>query len=167
MIISDVTVVPELLTGKKEAVYGDSGYLVAENRENAVTKINRAKIKYKINHRPSQSKTDPTNQKHKLESVFVSYCVRILVHNFAEDKAKIRRHTVVFQGFPMQSLVKFAEKMGARVKASRSAKADCETEYDVHTGEPDFRCQTFSVGGLIWCAISEIFEDRYADILVV
>ena len=55
--VHDVTQVPELLTGEEEVVYGDSGYLGAENRENAVkTNSNGKKINYKINRRPSQSK---------------------------------------------------------------------------------------------------------------
>ena len=55
--VHDVTQVPELLTGEEEVVYGDSGYLGAENRENAVKKNSKGKkINYKINRRPSQSK---------------------------------------------------------------------------------------------------------------
>ena len=36
--IHDVTMVPKLLTGKEETVYGDSGYLGVEKREDAVKK---------------------------------------------------------------------------------------------------------------------------------
>lgn len=54
--VHDVTKVSELLTGEEEFVYGDSGYLGAEKRENAVIKNNNEeKIKHKINRRPSQS----------------------------------------------------------------------------------------------------------------
>ena len=50
----DVTVVPDLLTSNEKAVYGDSGYLGAEKRPEAITKNNKGKkIKYKINQRPS------------------------------------------------------------------------------------------------------------------
>ena len=53
----DVTMVPKLLTGEEETVYGDSGYFGAEKREDAVIRNNSGKkIKYKINRRPSQSK---------------------------------------------------------------------------------------------------------------
>ena len=41
--VYDVTVVPELLSGEEDAVYGDSGYLEAEKRKNAVTKNNKGK----------------------------------------------------------------------------------------------------------------------------
>ena len=55
--IHDVTMVPKLLTGEEEVVYGDSGYLGAEKREDAVTRnAVGKKIKYKANRRPKQSK---------------------------------------------------------------------------------------------------------------
>lgn len=55
--IHDVTKLPELLTGEEEEVYGDSGYLGAEKREDAVVKNKEGKrIRYRINRRPSQMK---------------------------------------------------------------------------------------------------------------
>ena len=55
--IHDVTMVLELLTGDEDSVYGDSGYLGAEKREDAVLFNGQGKrIRYKINRRPSQSK---------------------------------------------------------------------------------------------------------------
>ena len=55
--VHDVTEVPKLLTGEEEAVYGDSGYLGAGKREDAVVRNKSGrKIKYKINRRPSQMK---------------------------------------------------------------------------------------------------------------
>ena len=52
---SDVSVTPELLTGEETVVYGDSAYLGAEKREDAVKKSKNGKrIRYKINRRPSQ-----------------------------------------------------------------------------------------------------------------
>lgn len=55
--VHDVTMLPKLINGEESAVYGDSGYIGAEKREDAVIR-NQAgqKIKYKINRRPSQSK---------------------------------------------------------------------------------------------------------------
>ena len=41
--VHDVTVVPQLLAGEEEAAYGDSGYLGAEKREDAVTRREREK----------------------------------------------------------------------------------------------------------------------------
>ena len=55
--IHDVTMMPQLLSGEEQMVYGDSGYLGAEKREDAVLRNkNGKKIQYKINRRPSQSK---------------------------------------------------------------------------------------------------------------
>ena len=47
----------KLLTGEEEVVYGDSGYLGAGKREDAIVRNKSGhKIKYKINRRPSQVK---------------------------------------------------------------------------------------------------------------
>jgi len=55
--IYDVTMVPQLLTGEETIMCGDSGYLGAEKREEAIThNANGKKIHYKTNRRPSQSK---------------------------------------------------------------------------------------------------------------
>ena len=53
--VQDITVMPNLLTGEKTYVYGDSGYIGVDKRENAVIKNKYGKkIGYKINRRPSQ-----------------------------------------------------------------------------------------------------------------
>jgi len=53
--VSDVSTMQELLTGEEEVVYGDSGYLGAQKREDAILKNKQGKkIRYKINRRPSQ-----------------------------------------------------------------------------------------------------------------
>ena len=53
----DVTMVPKLLTGEEDVVYGDSGYLGAEKRSDAMARNKCGKkIRYKTNRRPSQSK---------------------------------------------------------------------------------------------------------------
>ena len=58
--VHDVTVTPRLLTGEESEVYGDSGFLGAEKREDAVRRNRQGKrIKYKINRRRTQA------QKHK------------------------------------------------------------------------------------------------------
>lgn len=57
--VHDVTMVEELLTGKEKEVYGDSGYLGGERRDEAIIKnVDGEKIKYKMNKRPSQSKNN-------------------------------------------------------------------------------------------------------------
>ena len=48
--VHEVTVTPKLLTGEEKTVYGDSGYLGAEKRDDAVTHNNDGKkIRYIIN----------------------------------------------------------------------------------------------------------------------
>ena len=55
--VHDVTMTSALLTGEETSVHGDSGYLGAEKREDAITRNGQGKrIKYKINRRPSQSR---------------------------------------------------------------------------------------------------------------
>ena len=55
--VHDVSVTSQLLTGDEESVYGDSGYLGANKRENAIVRNHQGKrINYKINRRPSQIK---------------------------------------------------------------------------------------------------------------
>ena len=55
--VHDVSQTASLLTGEEDSVYGDSGYLGAQKREDAVVRNKSGrKIKYKINRRPSQIK---------------------------------------------------------------------------------------------------------------
>ena len=54
--VHDVTMVAQLLTGEETSVYGDSGYLGAEKREDAVTQNRQGKrIRYKTNRRHLQA----------------------------------------------------------------------------------------------------------------
>lgn len=53
--VSDVVMTSGLLTGEEQTVHGDSGYLGAGKREDAITHNDHGKkIKYAINRRPSQ-----------------------------------------------------------------------------------------------------------------
>jgi IS5 family transposase len=66
--VHDVTVVPRLLHGDETSVYGDSGYLGAEKRDDAVTQnVQGKKIHYKTNRRPSQSKNNTTRSKAQIK----------------------------------------------------------------------------------------------------
>ena len=57
--VHDVTMTSKLLTGEETVVYGDSGYLGAEKREDAIITNHSGKhIRYKINRRPSQVQPD-------------------------------------------------------------------------------------------------------------
>lgn len=64
--VYDVTVTPDLLTCEENFVYGDSGYLGADKRENTVVRNQSGKkIKYKINKRPSQIRNLSKNEKYR------------------------------------------------------------------------------------------------------
>ena len=66
--VHDVTLVPKLLTGEETEVYGDSGYLGAEKREDAVKHNKQGKaIRYKVNRRPSQSKNHSIRSKGQIK----------------------------------------------------------------------------------------------------
>lgn len=66
--VHDVTVVPKLLYGEEECVYGDSGYLGVEKREDSLTHNSQGKkINYKINRRPSQSKNNTARSKGQIK----------------------------------------------------------------------------------------------------
>ena len=55
--VHDVSMTSELLHGEEKTVNGDSGYLGAEKREDAIVRNNKGKkIRYQINRRPSQIK---------------------------------------------------------------------------------------------------------------
>ena len=62
--VSDKSTVPALLDGTEETVHGDSGYLGAEKREDAILRNTQGRsIKYQINLRPSQLKKLNTSAK--------------------------------------------------------------------------------------------------------
>ena len=89
----DVTVTSELLTGEEEEVYGDSGYLGAEKRPEALKKNKAGKsVHYKINRRPSQSKNKSARsqaqiKRHEHEKSSVRAKVE---HVFAVVKLQLR-----------------------------------------------------------------------------
>lgn len=59
---------PKLLTGEETVVYGDSGYLGAEKREDALTENHSGKrIRYKLNRRPSQIKKSSNRSQAQLK----------------------------------------------------------------------------------------------------
>lgn len=66
--VHDVTMTSQLLSGEEKTVHGDSGYLGAEKREDAVLRNkNGKKIHYKINRRPSQSKNNSPRSKAQIK----------------------------------------------------------------------------------------------------
>lgn len=66
--VHDVTVTSQLLSGEEETVSGDSGYLGAEKRDDAIIhNKNGKKIRYRINRRPSQSKDNSVRSKAQIK----------------------------------------------------------------------------------------------------
>ena len=103
--VHDVTMVPKLLTGEEEMVYGDSGYLGAEKREGAtVRNKQRKKIRYKINRRPSQSKHASTRSRAQIKRrEREKSSVRAKVeHVFAVVKKQLRYRKTRYRGLRKQ-----------------------------------------------------------------
>ena len=101
----DVTVTSELLTGDEEEVYGDSGYLGAEKRPEALKKDKAGKsVHYKINRRPNQSKNNSARsqaqikrREHEKSSVRAK-----AEHVFAVVKLQLRFRKTRYRGLQKQ-----------------------------------------------------------------
>jgi len=104
--VHDVTVVPDLLTGKEETVHGDSGYLGAEKRGDAITKNEAGrKIAYKINRRPSQSKNNSARSQAQIKRrEREKSSVRAKVeHIFGVVKNRFKYRKTRYRGLPKQT----------------------------------------------------------------
>ena len=102
----DVTMTAELMHGDEERIYGDSGYLGADKRDNAILK-NRSgkKIKYIINKRPSQSKNLSPRAKGQIKRrEREKSSVRAKVeHVFALVKKQLRYRKTRYRGLRKQT----------------------------------------------------------------
>lgn len=88
--VHDVSITSKLLTGQEETVYGDSGYLGAEKRGDAVLRNDQdRKIKYRINRRTSQLR--------KLSSGG-QYAARKAEHKKSSVRAKVEHVFGVVKG---------------------------------------------------------------------
>lgn len=104
--VHDVAVTPKLLTGEEETVYGDSGYIGAEKREDAVIKNKKGKkIKYKTNRRPSQYKNRSNRSKGQIKRrEHEKSSVRVKVeHVFAVVKGQLRYRKTRYRGLRKQT----------------------------------------------------------------
>lgn len=102
----DVCMTAELLTGEEEVVYGDSGYLGAEKRAEAVTRNKSGKrIRYKINRRPSQSKNNSNRSRAQIKRrEREKSSVRAKVeHVFAVVKQQLRFRKTRYRGLRKQT----------------------------------------------------------------
>ena len=103
---NDVSMTSELLTGEETVVYGDSGYLGADKREDAVKKnANGIRIRYKINRRPSQIAKKSTRSQGQLKRrEHEKSSVRAKVeHVFAVVKGQLRYRKTRYRGLRKQT----------------------------------------------------------------
>ena len=104
--VHDVTMTSQLLSGEEKTVYGDSGYLGAEKREDAVLcNQDGKKIHYKINRRPSQSKNNSPRSKAQIKRrEREKSSVRAKVeHVFAVVKGKFQYRKTRYRGLLKQT----------------------------------------------------------------
>lgn len=96
----------QLLTGDENVVYGDSGYLGAEKREDAVLHNNSGKkIKYKTNRRPSQSKNNSKRSQSQIKRrEHEKSSVRAKVeHVFGVVKGQLGYRKTLYRGLQKQT----------------------------------------------------------------
>lgn len=104
--VHDVTMMAELVSGEEDTVHGDSGYLGAEKREEAILRNrNGKKIRYKINRRPSQAKNLSTRSKAQVKRrEREKSSVRAKVeHIFAVVKGRFRYRKTRYRGLQNQT----------------------------------------------------------------
>ena len=103
--VHDATETSKLLTGDEDEVYGDSGYLGAEKRGDAIIR-NKAgrKIKYRINRRPSQvKKLSKSGQYAAKKAEQAKSSVRAKVeHVFGVVKKQLRFRKTRYRGLEKQ-----------------------------------------------------------------
>jgi IS5 family transposase len=103
--VHDVTMTSKLLTGEETVVYGDSGYLGAEKRDDAIVESNSNKhIRYKINRRPSQIKKGSAKSRAQLKrKEHEKSSVRAKVeHVFGVVKGLLRYRKTRYRGLRKQ-----------------------------------------------------------------
>lgn len=103
--VHDVVETSKLLTGEEAVVYGDSGYLGADKREDAIIRNKSGqKIKYKINRRPSQIKKLSKSGQYAAKKVeHAKSSVRVKVeHVFGVVKRQLRFRKTRYRGLEKQ-----------------------------------------------------------------
>lgn len=103
--VHDVAMTSQLLTGEEEVVRGDSGYLGAQKREDAVLRNNSGKkIRYQCNRRPSQYKNaNPRSKAQIKRREHEKASIRAKVeHVFAVLKLQLRYRKTRYRGLQKQ-----------------------------------------------------------------
>ena len=101
----DVTMMSKLLHGEEETVGGDSGYIGAEKRDDAIIRNkNGKKIKYNINRKPSQYKKNSKRSQAQIKRrEHEKSSVRAKVeHVFAVVKGQLRYRKTRYRGLQKQ-----------------------------------------------------------------
>ena len=104
--VNDVIMTSKLLTREETVVYGDSGYLGAEKREEAIIEnLSGKHIRYKINRRPSQMKKGSTRSQAQLKRrEHEKSSVRAKVeHVFGVVKGLLRYRKTRYRGLQKQT----------------------------------------------------------------
>ena len=102
----DVVMTSRLLTGDEESVYGDSGYLGADKREDSIRRNRQGRrIRYRINRRPSQIRKKPTRAQGQLKRrEHEKSSIRAKVeHVFAVVKGRFRYRKTRYRGLRKQT----------------------------------------------------------------
>lgn len=102
----DVTMMSKLLHGEEETAHGDSGYIGAEKRDDAILRNkNGRKIKYNINRRPSQYKKNSKRSQGQIKRrEREKSSVRAKVeHVFAVVKGQLRYRKTRYRGLRKQT----------------------------------------------------------------
>ena len=103
--VHDVTQTSALLTGDEEVAYGDSGYLGADKREDAIIRNKQGKkIRYKINRSPSQMKKLSKSGQYKAKKAeHAKSSVRAKVeHVFGVVKRQLKFRKTRYRGLQKQ-----------------------------------------------------------------
>ena len=102
----DVVMTSKLLTGDEESVYGDSGYLGADKREDSIRRNRQGRrIRYRINRRPSQIRKKPTRAQGQLKRrEHEKSSIRAKVeHVFAVVKGRFQYRKTRYRGLRKQT----------------------------------------------------------------
>lgn len=102
----DVVMTSKLLTGDEESVYGDSGYLGADKREDSIRRNRQGRrIRYRINRRPSQIRKKPARAQGQLKRrEHEKSSIRAKVeHVFAVVKGRFRYRKTRYRGLRKQT----------------------------------------------------------------
>lgn len=104
--VHDVEMTPELMTGDESEIYGDSGYIGAEKRQDAIIRNRQGKkIRYKQNRKPTQiKKLSASGQWKAKKTEHQKSSVRAKVeHVFAVIKGQLRYRKTRYRGLRKQT----------------------------------------------------------------